>query len=181
MASKCRRTAVAALLLVSLCPEMLLANTIYSYTGGGSVSVGFTVTGSTANLTSGTDVTANIVGGSFSMTYPAPSTDMAGFGLGPGSGVTPQTAKIGTDSGSNIVTWTITGSLFASYPAFTGENPNDFFCAYNVTFTDGGGSGTLQTDNDAGFCPASPPTATVTGTWLTTGATPVTLQSFEVD
>jgi hypothetical protein len=51
--------------------------------------------------------------------------------------------------------------MFCSYPAFEGENPNDFFCTYSA------GTGALVTDNDAGFCPtnavANPnPTGTVT-------------------
>jgi hypothetical protein len=39
--------------------------------------------------------------------------------------------------------------MFCSYPAVPGENPNDFFCTYDFN------TGTLVTDNDAGFCPAN--------------------------
>jgi len=61
--------------------------------------------------------------------YVCPSQDNAAFPLGPGSN---------------------TGNpLFCSYPAFGGENPNDFYCTYNTT------TGVLVTDHDAGFCPAT--------------------------
>lgn len=39
--------------------------------------------------------------------------------------------------------------IFCSYPAFVGEDPNDFFCTYSAT------TGALVTDNNAGFCPAT--------------------------
>jgi len=42
---------------------------------------------------------------------------------------------------------TSTNPIFCSYPAFAGENPNDFYCTYSAT------TGVLVTDNDAGFCP----------------------------
>jgi Domain of unknown function DUF11 len=58
-----------------------------------------------------------------------PPQDTAGFPLGTHS-----------DSG---------GTLFCSYPAVPGENPNDFFCTYSDA------TGNLVQDNDAGFCPAT--------------------------
>ena len=61
-------------------------------------------------------------------TCSCPATDQAGFPLGD------------TDTGTN--------PIFCSYPAFPGENPNDFFCTYASD------TGALVTDNDAGFCPA---------------------------
>ncbi|KDQ52596.1 hypothetical protein JAAARDRAFT_40205 [Jaapia argillacea MUCL 33604] len=61
--------------------------------------------------------------------YSCPGTDQAGFGIG-------QHSNDGT-------------TLFCSYPAFAGENPNDFFCDYSAT------DGHLTQDNDAGFCPGS--------------------------
>ena len=58
------------------------------------------------------------------------------------------------------------GVFFCSYPAFAGENPNDFYCTYNdvcSTFSlldllidlQIQSNGNLITDNDAGFCPAT--------------------------
>jgi hypothetical protein len=41
------------------------------------------------------------------------------------------------------------GVLFCSYPVFSGENPNDFYCRYNDT------TGALVEDNDAGLCPGT--------------------------
>ncbi|KIJ94055.1 hypothetical protein K443DRAFT_684076 [Laccaria amethystina LaAM-08-1] len=67
--------------------------------------------------------------GAPSCTHTCPSTDQAGFPLGNSS-----------DDGT---------TLFCSYPAFPGEDPNDFFCKYSST---GGG---LRDDNDAGFCPGT--------------------------
>jgi hypothetical protein len=61
--------------------------------------------------------------------FNCPPTDEAGFPLG------------NSDTTSN--------PIFCSYPAFSGENPNDFFCTYNPT------TGVLVTDNDAGFCPGT--------------------------
>ena len=97
--------------------------------------------------------------------FTCPSTDEAGFPLG----------------------YTSTYPIFCSYPAFPGENPDDFYCIYNSS------TGSLVTDNDAGFCPAKAvgttsagtPTGTVTFTFFTNGTctspgtagTPVTLTS----
>ena len=85
---------------------------------------------------------ATVSGSSSSFTCPA--QDMANFPLG--------------------VSNTSSSPIFCSYPAFQGENPNDFFCDYSAT------TGALVTDNDAGFCPANAvaagpstnPTGTVT-------------------
>ncbi|KAF8188147.1 hypothetical protein K438DRAFT_978807 [Mycena galopus ATCC 62051] len=66
-----------------------------------------------------------------SCTASCPALDDAGFPLGDHS-----------DSA---------GVLFCSYPAFPGENEDDFDCTYNDA------TGSLITDNDAGFCPGSAP------------------------
>ena len=66
-----------------------------------------------------------------------------------------------------------TDPFFCSYPAFPGENPNDFYCTYSAT------TGALVTDNDAGFCPATAvnraaardSTGTATSSGFTTTAT----------
>ncbi len=79
--------------------------------------------------------------------FQCPSEDLAGFPLG--------TSDTSTDP------------IFCSYPAFSGENPGDFYCTYSA------GTGSLVTDNDAGFCPgtavesgpcAPTPSPTTTGT-----------------
>ncbi|KDQ49753.1 hypothetical protein JAAARDRAFT_82108 [Jaapia argillacea MUCL 33604] len=61
--------------------------------------------------------------------YSCPGTDGLGFGVG-------QHTNDGT-------------TLFCSYPAVPGEDPNDFFCDYSAT------DGHLTQDNDAGLCPGS--------------------------
>ncbi|KAG8863914.1 hypothetical protein FRB97_005173 [Tulasnella sp. 331] len=58
-----------------------------------------------------------------------PPQDAAGF-------------PVGTQSDSG-------GVIFCSYPAFPGENPNDFFCRYNDS------TGAQVQDNDVGFCPST--------------------------
>jgi polyisoprenoid-binding protein YceI len=65
-------------------------------------------------------------------------------------------------------TGTMNGDLFCSYPAFPGENPDDFYCLYSFA------TGALVTDNDAGLCPANAvagvaPTLKVTTTSLPSG------------
>ncbi|EDR01554.1 uncharacterized protein LACBIDRAFT_295588 [Laccaria bicolor S238N-H82] len=59
--------------------------------------------------------------------YHCPSQDMATFPVG-------TTTNDGT-------------TMFCSYPAFAGEDPNDFYCKYSAT------TGQRTQDNDAGFCP----------------------------
>jgi hypothetical protein len=151
----------------------LFADTTYTFAGTDGVSVSFTTDlTNIANLASGTNITASIT--SDSLVYPPPPEDEGGFPLGTGPGyvtVSDFAAAIGTNSLGNITSWDITALLFASYPAFPGENPNDFFCTYNVSLTPAGGTAPLNTDNDVGFCPASDNIPT-TGTWTMTGTTP---------
>lgn len=59
--------------------------------------------------------------------YSCPGTDLAAFPLG-------------TNNSDGT-------TLFCSYPAFPGEDPNDFYCKYSAT------TGAKTQDNDAGFCP----------------------------
>ncbi|KAF8964585.1 hypothetical protein BDZ97DRAFT_2075219 [Flammula alnicola] len=68
--------------------------------------------------------------------YVCPPADLAGFPLG-----------------SNDVN---ENPIFCSYPAFAGENPNDFFCTYSQV------TGALEDDHDAGFCPGSAVPVTIT-------------------
>jgi len=60
--------------------------------------------------------------------------------------VCPSTDEGGFSSGDNSDTNDV---LFCSYPAFPGEDPNDFFCTYNDA------TGALIEDQDAGFCPGT--------------------------
>jgi hypothetical protein len=85
--------------------------------------------------------------------YPPPA-DEADFALGEVL-YTPGTIEIGTNGLGQITSWTITDLLFASYPAFPGENPNDFFCTYNLSSKSSTDSVGFGTDNDAGFCPGT--------------------------
>jgi hypothetical protein len=59
--------------------------------------------------------------------YVCPDSDQAGFGL-------------------DINFTDTSGDLHCSYPVFSGEDPNDFFCVYNPE------TGELIQDHDAGLC-----------------------------
>jgi hypothetical protein len=153
--------------LTLILPSFLCADTVYTYTSSNGVDVSFDLTTiSPDSIPSGTDIDGDI--GSFSMTYPAPSEDNAGFPLGSGptfSNFSLSTLKIGTDSLGDVTSWNITGTQFASYPAFAGDPPSNYFCDYGVTFSPSGGSGSLSTDHDAGFCPSSAVGAAAIGSW----------------
>jgi hypothetical protein len=136
----------------------LLAATV-ALVAAGVVAFGFTgaaYASVTPSISTSQQPSSTTVGGSIqdqaTVTGPAayncPPQDEAGFPLGDSS-----------NSG---------GVLFCSYPAFPGENPNDFFCNYNSS------SGVLTQDNDAGFCPA---TAVQTGG---SGATPTGTVTFNL-
>jgi hypothetical protein len=155
--------------LALILPGFLCGDTIYTYTSGNGVDVGFSLTTiSPDGIPSGTDVDPDIAPGSFSMTYPAPAEDNAGFPLGSSpaySNLSLSTLEIGTDALGDVTSWDISGTQFASYPAFGGENPLDFFCDYSVTFKPSGGSGPLSIDHDAGFCPSSAVGTAAVGSW----------------
>lgn len=159
---KQKRTIAIISLLGLFLPAALSANTTYTYTSS-SVNVSFQTTLNPDSLAPGTDITSSLVGGSFSMDYPPPSQDEAGFPLADHSFMLSSLA-IGTNSVGDITSWNIAGTEFASYPAFPGESPTDFYCNYSVSFTAAGGSGPLSLDNDAGFCPGSA-NAVATGSW----------------
>ena len=143
-------------------PTAARADTVLTYTDT-PITITFDFTGPTlAGLSPGTDITAEITG--FSMTFPAPSADEAGFPLGETS-ITNSTVLIGTDSLGNVTSWDISATLFASYPAFPGENPTDFYCNDGVSAANTGNSGSLTLDNDAGFCPSNTPGVAAIGTW----------------
>jgi len=163
MHSKGKYVAPICVLWSLILPGSLCADIVYTYTSS-SVNISFDLTSSPDNIPSGTNIGGGIVPGSFSMTYPGPATDTAGFPLGPGSGFSLSTLLIGTDSVVNITSWDISGSQFSSYPAVGGENPKDFFCTYSVSFTAAGGSGPLTQDHDEGLCPGSDD-AVADGTW----------------
>lgn len=97
------------------------------------------------------DIGGTITSNTFSTT--TLTEDEGGFPLGTGSSYSSiesgMTLLISTDGSGNLTALDLSGVYFASFPAFPGENPNDFYCTYGVP------SGSLITDNDVGFCPAS--------------------------
>jgi len=148
-------------------PSFLRADTVYTYTSSNGVDVSFDLT--TINPDSippGTDVDADIVPGTFSMTYPAPLEDNGGFLLGDNIFNTiPPTVEIGTNSVGDITSWDIAATQFATYPA--PPDPTVYFCDYSVAFNASGGSALLPTggDHDAGFCPSPTGALPATGSW----------------
>jgi hypothetical protein len=168
-------------LMCLMLPGSLRATTTtYTYTGA-DFTITMTLTASSLdNLATLTDVTSDLSPGSMTVSGPntPPSTDSGSFPLGGGYGsgyetFTPSTLEIGTNGSGQITAWDISGTLFASYPAFPSENPNYFYCVYTVGSTGSSGSDTqsLTTDNDAGFCPD--PSFSITSTadgWGAQGA-----------
>ena len=87
--------------------------------------------------------------------YTPPSQDLGGFPLGVNNLVAgSEDVQIGTNALGQITSWNISAEYFASYPAFQGENPTDFYCDFGLSTTSGAGDMTsLSSDNDSGFCP----------------------------
>jgi hypothetical protein len=150
--------------LVLILPSFLCADTMYTYTSSNGVDVSFDLTTiDPDNIPPGTNVSIDI--GSFSMIYPAPSEDNAGFLLGDNIfNVIPPTVEIGTNSLGDITSWDITATQFATYPA--PPDPTVFSCDYAVTFNDHSDiSSLLAIDNDAGFCPSPTAALPASGSW----------------
>jgi hypothetical protein len=121
------------------------------------------------NLPAGTDITASVTAFTF-QPRDVPATDQLGFTLGGPFGGSyfnvnsGPTVQIGTNASGQITSWNISEGIFASYPAVSGENPNDFFCDFSASTTSASGDSlTLTLDNDAGLCPAG--TTTGAGTF----------------
>ena len=160
---------VSGSVLGLLCFVPTASQAALMFTYSGSPGVTFTTTllpGSTLdNLPAGTDITAFIT--SFSMTFPFPPADNLGFLLGVHNFVSgSEDVKIGTDALGNITSWDISQTQFDSYPVFSGEDPNDFFCTYTVRTTTNSNGSTLLQDHDAGLCPAGQ--SGTAGTWSPT-------------
>jgi hypothetical protein len=83
------------------------------------------------------------------------SQDQFGFPIGQNNPNSIATVAIGTNATGQITSWSISEGYFASYPAFLGENPNDFSASYTVTTTNTGDSVQLVADNDGGLAPGS--------------------------
>jgi len=183
MRSKTPFLLLASLLYLML-PASLHADMTYTYTGDSlntpygtfqvTITLDTTLMGAALqNLPANTNISASL-GSAFAI-KPGdwPNQDQAGFPIGGPFGSAyyqmtgSPTVLIGTDSLGNITSWNISQTLFASYPAFPGENPTDFYALYTISSTTGGDQGILSQDNDAGFAP--PSTSLVSaGTWSPT-------------
>jgi hypothetical protein len=158
-------------------PVSLQADTTYSYTGNAvdtsigtfQVTISFDTTltgGALQNLAPNTNITPSLVSFTISPgTYP--NQDTAGFTATDQALQPPPTVQIGTDALGNITSWDISENYFVSFPAFAGENPNDFYGLYTITSTQSGDSITLILDNDAGFAPGDVSNSSP-GTWSPT-------------
>ena len=157
--------AIAAPLLGTLCAMLPASATTFTYTQGSATDIvpSFSWTTSLSgaaldNLPPGTNISGTVSGLLF-QPRDVSATDTAGFPLGGAFGssyfnVTSFTVDIGTNALGQITSWNISEGIFASYPAVSGENPNDFFCNYSASTTTSGDHLTLTLDNDAGLCPA---------------------------
>lgn len=138
---------------------------VYTFTEGspsdavGNFSFTTSLSGSGLdNLTQGTDITASVTSFTFPVNLtPFLSQDNAGFPIAQNNSTGPVTVMIGTNGAGQITSWTISEGYFASYPAFPGESPTDFYGAYTVTTTNSGDSILLVNDQDAGFAPGENP------------------------
>src|SRR5580698_8833504 len=87
--------------LALILPGFLCGDTIYTYTSSNGVEVSFNLTTiSPHGIPSGTDIDADI--GSFSMTYPAPSTDNAGYPLGDSAFTLAPPLELGTNAVGDV-------------------------------------------------------------------------------
>jgi hypothetical protein len=155
---------IAATTILAGFANPVFAQTIYTYTQSSPNDIvptfQFTtyLTGADLNyLPPGTDISFSVTAFTFQPRH-VPQIDSAGFPIGGSFGsayfnASKPSVRIGTNASGQIISWTITELVFASYPAVPNENPNDFFCTYNAITTNIGNSLNLVTDHDAGFCP----------------------------
>jgi len=157
-------------LLCLALPGSLLAEVTYSYTGTvyGSyeITLSFNTVAPLTSLAPDTNISGEISSFTISDGSSLPrSTDEGGFSLGVHNFDVPSTVEVGTDALGNITSWDISDVYFASYPAFPGEDPTDFYCNYTVTTTNAKDSTALTKDEDAGLCPGISASTTTAGTW----------------
>jgi hypothetical protein len=172
MSASVRKTSLVACALLSVLLTLSpTQGTVYTFTEGSAAdAVGnfsFTTSLSGAqldNLAPGTNITNSITTAfTFPVNFPY-LADKAGFPIGVNNPIPSATVSIGTNAAGQITSWSISEGYFASYPAFPGENPNDFFGTYTVTTTNTGDSIVFVTDNDAGFAPGNGSGPFTTGT-----------------
>ena len=147
----------AATMVFALCATSASATTFDYTAASGDVVQNFSFTTSLSgaaldNLPPGTLIPFS----PFTFQPTGLDTDQAGFALGGAFGSAYFSASgvsvaVGTNSLGQITSWTISENVFASWPAFSGENPNDFFGKYTITLTDTGDTRHLTQDNDLGF------------------------------
>ena len=154
---------------------------VYTFTEGsrsdavGNFSFTTSLSGSQLDNLNGKDITASVTSFTFPVNVtPFLSQDNAGFPIAQNFATAPVTVMIGTNGTGQITSWTISEGYFASYPAFAGEDPNDFFGAYTVTTSNSGDSILLVNDKDAGFAPGeNGPYSTGTGSFGAATVAPV--------
>jgi hypothetical protein len=153
---------LSAVLLGALCALPTVSSaTTYTYTPGSASDTvqGFSFITSLSgaaldNLAPGTDVTSAVT----PFTFPVLASsgfqhDNAGFQLGQFSVTGGLAVLIGTDATGQITSWSISESIFASYPSAPGQDPNAFFSTYIVSTTNTGNTVLLTEDHNAGLGP----------------------------
>jgi len=167
MAASIRKPSLVAFsllgMLLALSPTKASA-VVYTFTEGslsdavGNFSFATSLSGAQLdNLAPGTNIAVT------NFQFPVNFTllqDQGGFLIGQNGPSGFATVAIGTNAAGQITSWSISEGYFASYPAFPGENPTDFYATYTVTTTNTGDSVQLVTDNDAGFAPVGYNTGT---------------------
>jgi hypothetical protein len=193
MSIRMKHLAYAALIgtMCALAPATSSAGTIYTYTAASGTQVvpsfSFTtsLTGTALdNLAPGTKINSTITAFTFEP-GDVPTQDDAGFPIGGSYGsnyfnAATATVEIGTNAQGQITSWDISENVFASYPAFSGESPTDFYCRYNASSTNAGDTLSLTLDNDAGLCPGTRTTTagTFSGGPVISTATPEPASAF---
>jgi PEP-CTERM motif len=167
-----------AALFGALCAMATQASaTVYTFTAGSpsdaveNFSFTTSLSGAQLDNLSNVNITSDVTAFQFPVNFTL-NMDEAGFPIGQQNPTGDATVTISTNALGQITSWNISEGYFASYPAFAGENPDDFYGTYTVTTTNTGDSVTLVTDNDAGFAPPGYTTGTGSFGPVTTAPVP---------
>ena len=151
--------------LLALSPTVASA-TVYTFTEGSASDAvqnfSFTTSlsgGQLDNLAAGTNITGSVSAFAFPVNFTL-TQDNDGYPIAQNNPIGNATVLIGTDATGQITSWSISETYFASYPAYFGEDPNDYYGTYTVTTTNDSDTVRLATDHDVGLAPAGYTTGT---------------------
>lgn len=157
-----RAVCLATAVMFSVFCATAASATTFNYTASGDdVVQSFSFTTSLSglaldNLAAGTSIPFT----AFAIEPTGLGQDEGGFPVGGSFGssyfnVSNVSVEVGTNSIGQITSWDITEDVFVSWPAFPGENPDDFYGTYAISLTNSGDTRTLLVDNDVGFAPGN--------------------------